>query len=1225
MKLNITSVLIFSCYFFDAFSFPFAFTSEWVEADGFRLAPLADTKPNKVGFTSMPSDKTGVHFTNRVSNSLLNRNLILEVGSGVALGDVNGDNLVDIYACSIEGPNKLYLNKGDWKFIDISKEAGVECSGVFSTGAVLVDIDGDRDLDLLVNGIGAGTMAFLNNGSTRFTEVQKSGLDRNLGSTSMTLGDINGDGYLDLYVANYHIKTIKDSMEELDVSVSYKDGKILVSKPDLFSPMILRNGSVSLFELGQADCLYLNRGKGKFEKTLWNSGRFKDEKGINLERAPKGWSLSAMFRDMNQDGFPDLYVCNDFFYSPDFIWINNADGTFRASSALSIRQTSMSSMAVDFADIDRDGFDDIFIADMMSRSHERRHRQRGSLIHTKMKLPIETPSYRPEYPRNTMFLNRGDGTYSEIAQFSGIEASEWTWAIAFIDVDLDGYEDLLLTNGTLRNANDADLTQLKNPNSIARSNTRFGKLETPNIAYKNQGDRTFIETSQSWGFNFNGVSHGMALGDLDNDGDQDVVVNHMHQPLGLYRNNSPAPRISVKLRGIAPNTRGIGAKVIIRDSNMSFQSQEIISGGRYLSGDSATRTFAIKKNEIQQLEVLWPKGGITKIKPIKSNYIYEVFEGDGKGKDRKYNRVKNKINSTDDKIWFEDVSHKLKHQHHENPYDDFARQPALPRKLSTLGPGLSWYDADTDGWEDLIRSSGKGGHQVLYKNNKGTSFSPLRQKSVVQLDQTTLLLRKLNNGKITLLSTQSTYEDATSDAPPILQLNLQTGKTQIPILKRNISYGSITLGILHRKPALFAGGRVHPGRYPKPVSSTLFIENNGEWEIEKNTRLLFKEIGMVSDAIWSDLNLDGKSELILACDWGPIRIFTPTDDPEKPLREITKSLGFQEKKGWWNGIATGDFNSDGLLDIVATNLGKNSKYNRHLKHPIRLYYGDWNEDGIMDLFECYLDSARGAYVPFLTLDVLRQQLPNLAFKFSTFEEYSNATIENILADAYPVSNFLEVNQSESSVFLNKGDHFESHTLPDEAQMAPAFGIAVTDFDCDGNEDLFLSQNFFGVDLETSRYDAGRGLLLKGDGQGNFKAISGQTSGIILYGEQRGTAVCDFNHDGRPDLAVAQNSGKTGLFKNLNIKSGLRVILNGPDWNRDGIGAILRLQDDNNEGSAARIVSAGSGYWSQSSPVQILARKNTHSRIQILWPGGTKQTQRITNHQSEVQISYKEFK
>ena len=230
-----------------------------------------------------------------------------------------------------------------------------------------------------------------------------------------------------------------------------------------------------------------------------------------------------------------------------------------------------------------------------------------------------------------------------------------------------------------------------------------------------------------------------------------------------------------------------------------------------------------------------------------------------------------------------------------------------------------------------------------------------------------------------------------------------------------------------------------------------------------------------------------------------------------------------------------------------------------------------------------------------------------------------------MAEAYSTSKFLEVNESESFIFLNKGNHFESRALPDEAQMAPAFGIAVNDFDCDRNEDLFLSQNFFGVDPETSRYDAGRGLLLKGDGQGKFKAISGQTSGIILYGEQRGAAVCDFNHDGRPDLAVAQNSGKTGLFKNQNQKSGLRVILNGPDWNRDGIGAILRLHNDNNEGSAARIVSAGSGYWSQSSPVQILARKNTHSRIQILWPDGTKQTQRISNHQSEVQISYKEFK
>lgn len=1195
---------------------------EWVEKDEFRMAPLPAPRSSKNGFTSMPADKTGVYFENRVTNAMLNRNLILEVGSGVALGDINGDDLVDIYACAIQGPNKLYLNKGDWEFVDISKESGVECSGVFSTGAVFADIDGDRDLDLLVNGIGVGTLGFLNNGSGRFSEIKESGLGGNLGSTSMTLGDVNGDGYLDLYVANYHIKTIKDSLDKLDVSVSYKDGDVLVSRPDLFSPMVLRNGSVSLFELGQADCLYLNNGKGKFNKIPWNTGAFKNEKGVNLTKAPKGWGLSAMFRDMNQDGFPDLYVCNDFFYSPDFIWINDGEGGFRASSALSVRQTSMSSMAVDFADIDRDGLDDFFIADMMSRSHERRHRQRGSLIHTKMKLPIKSPEYRPEYPRNTMFLNRGDETYSEIAQLSGVEATEWTWAIVFVDVDLDGYEDMLLTNGTLRNANDADLTQYKKPGSNSRSNTRFGELATPNISYRNQGDLTFIETSQLWGFNLSGVSHGMALGDLDNDGDQDVVVNHMHHPLGLYRNNSPGPRISVKLRGVSPNTRGVGAKVTIQDAKGKSQSQEIISGGRYLSGDSSTRTFAAANSKAQQLEVRWPSGKTTLIKTVEPDYIYEIFERNelnGKIKTNDSTEAVDQINST----WFEDISYKLKHQHHENDYDDFLRQPGLSKKFSNLGPGLSWFDADGDTWEDLIRASGKGGHQVLYKNNKGESFTPLRQKTVVKLDQSALLLRKVNNSETTLLTAHSNYEEESSDAPTIFELNLQTGKTQtLRSLKNNTSYGPIALGVFHRKAALFAGGRIQPGRYPKAASSILYTHNNGAWEIEKNASLQFENIGMVSDAVWSDLNSDGDLELVLSCEWGPVRVFTPSGDPGKPFREITSDLGLEGKTGWWNGIATGDFDSDGRLDIVATNLGNNTKYNRHISHPVRLYYGDWNEDGIMDLFECYLDPIRNIYVPFLTLDVLREELPNLAFNFSSFEEYSQASIEKILGEVHSPYKFLEVNEPQSVILLNRGSYFESRALPKEAQMTPAFGIAVADFDCDGKEDLFLSQNFFGVDLETSRYDSGRGLLLKGDGEGGFTSIKGQTSGIILYGEQRGVAVCDYNHDGRPDLAIAQNSGKTGLFKNRNKNSGLKVGLKGPESNLDGIGAVLRMFDDDNRGGASRIVSAGSGYWSQSSPVQIMARNDKHTHIHILWPDGNKQVQRITNSKLEIQINYK---
>ena len=354
---------------------------EWTQSAQYRCAPLRVPSSGKTGFTLMPPERTGARFTNQLAEALLAANQILEIGSGVALGDVDGDGWIDIYLCARNGANRLYRNLGDWRFEDITQKAGVACAGQQSTGAVLADVDGDADLDLLVNAVGGGTRLFLNQGAGTFQEVIGSGLQTGQGSTSLALGDINGDGFLDLYVANYHTNTVKDSGAELDLRAGYVDGKFVINRPDLFAPVFTKARGVSLVERGEPDAVYLNDGHGKFRALSWTDGTFLDEKGEALKEAPRDWGLSVAFRDLNGDGQPDLYVCNDFFNSPDRIWINDGHGHFRALPATAWRQSSLSSMAVDFADINRDGIDDFFVLDMMSRSHQRRHRQRGSLIH----------------------------------------------------------------------------------------------------------------------------------------------------------------------------------------------------------------------------------------------------------------------------------------------------------------------------------------------------------------------------------------------------------------------------------------------------------------------------------------------------------------------------------------------------------------------------------------------------------------------------------------------------------------------------------------------------------------------------------------------------------------------------------------------------------------------------------------------------------------------------
>jgi hypothetical protein len=1202
----------------------------WSEGAGYRFAPLSVPGSGRSGFTLLPPAATGIAFSNRLSDAMVAKNRLYEIGSGVALGDVDGDGRVDLYFCRLEGDNALFRNLGDWKFEEITAKAGVACPNQFSTGGAFADIDGDRDLDLLVNGLGGGTRLFLNDGKGRFSEMNEGWLDRKFGATSMALADVDGDGDLDLYVTNYRTDTFHDNISSVRIQLQTRpDGSVVVEPSDRFVGLATPAGGMEVIEKGEPDFLYINRGQGRFSPARWDVGVFLDEEGRALPGPTQDWGLAVMFRDLNADGLPDLYVCNDFVFWPDRIWLNQEGRRFRAAPRRMFRCVSLSSMAIDVADINRDGRDDLFVADMLSPRRESRAWQRPDMLKGTVTWPIEDPNFRPEVPRNTLHLGRDNGMFAEMAQLAGIAATDWTTSAVFLDVDLDGWEDLLLATGNNRDVQDADLLS-----EIARTGAwktaeqrlkhvgRFPKRATPSLVLRNRHDLTFQDFSAAWGFNAVGVAHGMALADLDNDGDLDVVVNCMNEPARIYRNESAAPRVSVRLRGNSPNTAGIGATVRVVAPGLPAQSQEIICGGRYLSSDAATRTFAARHaTNTLSLEVSWRSGRQSVVRNALANCLYEIHESGAEGRveasSSALSRTTDHASRSNAPTLFQDVSHLLKHQHVDEPFDDFARQPLLPRKLSALGPGVCWTDVDSDGDEDLLIGGGARGRLVIFRNDgKGglTQWANAPVPVSNPRDQTTVLAWLDDDGDARVLAGESNWEDADTNAPPVRLFALHTAKP-VPRLPNfappRAATGPIALADTDGDGDLdlFIGGRVLPGRYPEAATSHC-LRNDGEaFAIAQS----FPALGLVSGAVFTDLDSDGDPDLALACEWGPIRLFrnaknrftewNPTVRVESPPpRSQPQSLN--SFTGWWNGIAVGDFDGDGRLDLAASNWGRNWRTDQppDLDLPVRLYYGDLAGDGGVQTLLASLDPVLGKIMPWRERKVVTAAIPSVSERVPDHHTYGRASVQELLAEKAAAARELQATTFDSMILLNRGDHFEARRFPIEAQFAPAFGISVADLNGDGNDDVFLAQNFFGVDAETSRHDAGTGLVLLGDGHGGFRALGPGESGIAIYGEQRGTAVADFDRDGRVDLVVAQNHGEPKLFRNAGGTPGVRVTLRGPKGNRGAVGAVVRVKYGDRL-SGAREIHTGSGYWSQDSATMVFGGSAAPVALQIRWPGG----------------------
>jgi hypothetical protein len=1072
-------------------------------------------------FDSLPSSKTGIDFINKVEeddsvNVLAYMNIY--TGAGVAAGDINNDGLTDLYFSGNQSSGKLYLNKGNFKFEDVTEKAGL-FTNRWCTGVSFVDINQDGYLDLYVNVAGSrkfgstANLLYINSKNGTFSEeAEKYGIADTRLTMNASFFDYDKDGDLDLFL-------ITNPADERVSSVN------VISEIDTAK------------QVPGVDILYRNNGNNTFTDVSVEAGITKG-----------GYSLGAAVSDVNNDGYPDIYVTNDFLTS-DILYINNGNGSFTDKINEGLKHSSFASMGCDIADFNNDGLPDIYTLDMLPEDNFRKKMIIPAASYDKFQLLVRG-GYEPQYTRNALQLNNGDGSFSDIAFMAGVSSTDWSWATLFADYDNDGDKDLLVTNGFYRDLGNLDYinyqTKQNSPmgNQVAKIQQKLkaikelSRIPLQDYLFENNNDLTFTKRSDEWGIGSAGFSNGASYADLDNDGDPEIIINRFNSTAKIYRNNAEKVRsnnyISIKLQGVAPNLQAIGAKVFLY-TGQSMQMQEMSPYRGYESSVDPVLHFGTNQNKIiDSIKVIWPDGKISLEKNINANQRLTIGYQLGNNSPSQYHGVHNTdISST---LLFKEITgtRGIDYNHVENEFVDFKIQPLLPHMHSRLGPGITTADINKDGLNDFYVGAGAGKPGSFFIQNKNGDFvkKPFTADSAYE-DMGVLFFDADNDGDndLYVVSGSSEY----SPADPLLQdrLYINDGKGNFEnkrsALPGMLSAGSCVTACDYDKDGdldLFVGGRVSPGSYPLSPQSYLLKNQNGIFADSSATSLPQSgKLGMVTSALWTDYNNDGWTDLMLAGEFMPVMFLKN----ESGKLNIKNPVIIPQSSGWWNSITAGDFDNDGDIDYIGGNLGLNSRHHASAKEPLCVYAKDFDKNGRIDPVMCYYVQGNNYIYP--SRDEMIKQMPAARGRFLTYKDYASVTFEEAFtSDELNGATIVKSECLESSYFENKGNGvFDRKALPLLCQAAPVFGMLTGDYNGDGNMDILITGNSSSTEASTGAYDAMNGIMVEGDGKGNFTVQQSRATGFRTPEDMKGIANLKAA-DGSLLFLAAANSGKLKAFR-----------------------------------------------------------------------------------------------
>lgn len=1167
-----------------------------------RVFNKSITQESKFLFEKLNTKQTGINFVHQwtpLPKYQKNRYLANAVGGGgVCIGDYDNDGFPDIFLTRPFGGNRLYQNLGSFHFRDVTLAAGINDTQ-WGTGASFVDINNDGFLDLYVCGFDCKNRLYMNNQDGTFKEqTYKHGLDFKGSSIMMAFADYDLDGDLDGYLLTNHYY-FGPKVSKLDLVLDKKNQKWVMPKNqrDNFEVIYPPNRDPYPCKVGQKDFLFQNNGNGTFSditsKVGGITGRF--------------FGLSATWWDYNNDTYPDLYIANDFFGS-DQLLKNNGDGLLTDVIKKSIPHTPWYSMGSDAADINNDGFFDLMASDMLATTHYKQKLYMGEMGEQSWFLKSANPR---QYMRNALYLNTGTERFMEVAFLSDLANTDWTWSVKFGDFNADSWVDLFVSNGMTGDWFNSDTRPRSSSLENLGNKTKNVKLNEANRAYKNTGNLEFENVSKKWGLDEKGISFGAAYADLDRDGDLDLVVNNFEEEVSVYRNKSKNKnQILIRLKGSESNSFGIGSRVTIKTKS-GIQVRFLNHSQGYASANEPVLHFGLGDEEnIDKLTVLWPSGILQNFNDLKSNQFYVI-------KEEKSGEMFDKKSLIIDSLFMKSelIS---KFQHQEKPFDDYKRQPLLPQKLSQYGPGLAWGDIDQDGDQDFFVGNASGQSGRVYLNDGAGEFK-IQQKFIEDSlleDMGALFLDVDSDQDMDLYITSGSVESEPNSFMFRDRLYLNDGKGKFSkapedsLPKLNKSSHVVCAADYDRDGDLdlFVGSRSIPGKYPLTPESSLLNNNAGKFkEVSDIDAPGLKKSGLVTSALWSDVNLDGWIDLLVTNEWGPVKTYI---NEEGKLVERTMESGIGNRNGWWNSITGGDVDQDGDIDYVVGNVGLNTKYKATPTKPARAYYGSFFGSSDKRFVEAaYEDNI---LYPVRGKSCSTQAIPALGNKFKSFHTFAKATLpeiytEKCLQDAVK----FEVNTLESGLLINDGKgYFTFKPLPRIAQASPIFGSSVTDVDGDGFLDIYVVQNFFGPQPETGRMDGGLSLLMKGDGKGNFEPVWPNRSGLVVPGDAKALTVEDLNADGAPDFMISTNNGKLESFLNQNLSKNrfVQIKLLSDVGNSYGVGSRVKVYFDN-ETSCTQEVYAGNGYLSQSGEVIWvgLVKDNIIKKIEVYWWDGKQQT------------------